>query len=146
VARMVQPRTYLLLACHASNEAVQLYQLSRCAQLGGPGVTYRYSIRTVSVYHRCQVHRANRVLCGFNLWYGCSMAGGGMTVAFQAVVWLWQWDGAALPAERVHTRRRGSSCVTRGANPTGWPHTTSGLRMGLCVTVKHTACIMGARV
>ncbi len=28
-AWMVQPRNYLLLACHASNEAVQLYQLSR---------------------------------------------------------------------------------------------------------------------
>lgn len=26
---MVQPRNYLLLACHASNESVQLYQLSR---------------------------------------------------------------------------------------------------------------------
>lgn len=25
----VQPRNYLLLACHASNETVQLYQLSR---------------------------------------------------------------------------------------------------------------------
>mmetsp|Transcript_3537 Transcript_3537/g.12728 ORF Transcript_3537/g.12728 Transcript_3537/m.12728 type:complete len:115 (+) Transcript_3537:204-548(+) len=28
----VQPRNYLLLACHASNETVQLYQLSRWAQ------------------------------------------------------------------------------------------------------------------
>lgn len=28
-AWMVQPRNYLLLACHASNEAAQLYQLSR---------------------------------------------------------------------------------------------------------------------
>mmetsp|Transcript_7751 Transcript_7751/g.19246 ORF Transcript_7751/g.19246 Transcript_7751/m.19246 type:complete len:113 (-) Transcript_7751:70-408(-) len=28
-AWMVQPRNYLLLACHASNETVQLYQLSR---------------------------------------------------------------------------------------------------------------------
>ena len=26
---MVQPRNYLLLACHASNETAQLYQLSR---------------------------------------------------------------------------------------------------------------------
>uniref|UniRef100_A0A7S2V0I2 Mitochondrial pyruvate carrier n=1 Tax=Fibrocapsa japonica TaxID=94617 RepID=A0A7S2V0I2_9STRA len=26
---MVEPRNYLLLACHASNEAAQLYQLSR---------------------------------------------------------------------------------------------------------------------
>jgi Mitochondrial pyruvate carriers len=29
-AWMVQPRNYLLLACHASNETVQMYQLSRC--------------------------------------------------------------------------------------------------------------------
>lgn len=28
-AWMVKPRNYLLLACHASNETVQLYQLSR---------------------------------------------------------------------------------------------------------------------
>uniref|UniRef100_M1CKD0 Mitochondrial pyruvate carrier n=1 Tax=Solanum tuberosum TaxID=4113 RepID=M1CKD0_SOLTU len=28
-AWMVRPRNYLLLACHASNESVQLYQLSR---------------------------------------------------------------------------------------------------------------------
>ena len=28
-AWMVQPRNYLLLACHASNESVQLYNLSR---------------------------------------------------------------------------------------------------------------------
>lgn len=28
-AWMVQPRNYLLLACHASNEGAQLYQLSR---------------------------------------------------------------------------------------------------------------------
>jgi len=28
-AWMVQPRNYLLLACHASNECAQLYQLSR---------------------------------------------------------------------------------------------------------------------
>ncbi|CAI9754669.1 unnamed protein product [Fraxinus pennsylvanica] len=38
-AWMVQPRNYLLLACHASNESVQLYQLSRWAKgqgyLGG---------------------------------------------------------------------------------------------------------------
>ena len=26
---MVQPRNYLLLTCHASNETVQLYQLNR---------------------------------------------------------------------------------------------------------------------
>ncbi|VFQ64258.1 unnamed protein product [Cuscuta campestris] len=31
-AWMVQPRNYLLLACHASNECVQLYQLSRWAK------------------------------------------------------------------------------------------------------------------
>ncbi|XP_073037235.1 mitochondrial pyruvate carrier 1 isoform X1 [Primulina eburnea] len=31
-AWMVQPRNYLLLACHASNESVQLYQLSRWAK------------------------------------------------------------------------------------------------------------------
>jgi hypothetical protein len=28
-AWMVKPRNYLLLACHASNEAAQLYQLQR---------------------------------------------------------------------------------------------------------------------
>ncbi|KAJ9526918.1 hypothetical protein QJQ45_017711 [Haematococcus lacustris] len=28
-AWVVQPRNYLLLACHASNEAVQLYQFGR---------------------------------------------------------------------------------------------------------------------
>lgn len=28
-----QPRNYLLLACHASNEAAQCYQLSRWAAL-----------------------------------------------------------------------------------------------------------------
>ncbi len=28
-AWMVQPRNYLLLACHASNETAQLYQLQR---------------------------------------------------------------------------------------------------------------------
>lgn len=32
---MVQPRNYLLLACHASNETVQLYQLSRVARANG---------------------------------------------------------------------------------------------------------------
>jgi hypothetical protein len=31
-AWMVQPRNYLLLACHASNETVQLYQLARWAK------------------------------------------------------------------------------------------------------------------
>ncbi|BBH03692.1 Uncharacterised protein family UPF0041 [Prunus dulcis] len=31
-AWMVQPRNYLLLACHVSNETVQLYQLSRWAR------------------------------------------------------------------------------------------------------------------
>merc|ERR1712183_670120 len=31
-AWMVQPRNYLLLACHVSNETVQLYQLSRWAK------------------------------------------------------------------------------------------------------------------
>ncbi|KAF5808814.1 putative mitochondrial pyruvate carrier [Helianthus annuus] len=34
-AWMVQPRNYLLLACHASNETVQLYQLSRFAKHQG---------------------------------------------------------------------------------------------------------------
>ncbi|WMV44083.1 hypothetical protein MTR67_037468 [Solanum verrucosum] len=34
-AWMVQPRNYLLLACHASNESVQLYQLSRWAKSQG---------------------------------------------------------------------------------------------------------------
>ncbi|KAL2465461.1 Mitochondrial pyruvate carrier 1 [Abeliophyllum distichum] len=34
-AWMVQPRNYLLLACHASNETVQLYQLSRWAKSQG---------------------------------------------------------------------------------------------------------------
>ncbi|RDX88364.1 Mitochondrial pyruvate carrier 1, partial [Mucuna pruriens] len=34
-AWMVQPRNYLLLSCHASNEAVQLYQLSRVAKGNG---------------------------------------------------------------------------------------------------------------
>jgi hypothetical protein len=34
-AWMVQPRNYLLLACHASNESVQLYQLSRWARVQG---------------------------------------------------------------------------------------------------------------
>ncbi|XP_010255708.1 PREDICTED: mitochondrial pyruvate carrier 1-like isoform X2 [Nelumbo nucifera] len=34
-AWMVQPRNYLLLACHASNEIVQLYQLSRLAKSQG---------------------------------------------------------------------------------------------------------------
>ncbi|KZV46494.1 hypothetical protein F511_10599 [Dorcoceras hygrometricum] len=37
-AWMVQPRNYLLLACHASNESVQLYQLSRWAKGQGYGV------------------------------------------------------------------------------------------------------------
>ncbi|KAF5460019.1 hypothetical protein F2P56_019919 [Juglans regia] len=31
-AWMVQPRNYLLLTCHVSNETVQLYQLSRWAK------------------------------------------------------------------------------------------------------------------
>ncbi|XP_058091183.1 mitochondrial pyruvate carrier 1 isoform X2 [Magnolia sinica] len=34
-AWMVQPRNYLLLACHVSNETVQLYQLSRWAKAQG---------------------------------------------------------------------------------------------------------------
>uniref|UniRef100_A0A0D9X7S3 Mitochondrial pyruvate carrier n=1 Tax=Leersia perrieri TaxID=77586 RepID=A0A0D9X7S3_9ORYZ len=34
-AWMVQPRNFLLLACHASNETVQLYQLSRVARAQG---------------------------------------------------------------------------------------------------------------
>uniref|UniRef100_A0A0E0ERM1 Mitochondrial pyruvate carrier n=6 Tax=Oryza TaxID=4527 RepID=A0A0E0ERM1_9ORYZ len=34
-AWMVQPRNYLLLACHASNESVQLYQMSRWARAQG---------------------------------------------------------------------------------------------------------------
>ncbi|KAK8547882.1 hypothetical protein V6N13_123307 [Hibiscus sabdariffa] len=34
-AWMVQPRNYLLLACHASNETVQLYHLSRWARAQG---------------------------------------------------------------------------------------------------------------
>ncbi|XP_074590799.1 mitochondrial pyruvate carrier 1-like [Curcuma longa] len=32
---MVQPRNYLLIAIHASNESVQLYQLSRWARAQG---------------------------------------------------------------------------------------------------------------
>ncbi|XXG48849.1 hypothetical protein AAC387_Pa02g3183 [Persea americana] len=32
---MVQPLNFLLLACHASNEAVQLYQLSRWGKAQG---------------------------------------------------------------------------------------------------------------
>lgn len=31
-AWMVKPRNYLLLACHASNETAQLYQLSRAVR------------------------------------------------------------------------------------------------------------------
>ncbi|GAB4860476.1 pyruvate transporter mpc1 [Ancistrocladus abbreviatus] len=34
-AWMVNPRNYLLLGCHASNEVVQLYQLSRWAGAQG---------------------------------------------------------------------------------------------------------------
>ncbi|CAH9089610.1 unnamed protein product [Cuscuta epithymum] len=34
-AWMVQPRNHLLLACHISNECVQLYQLSRWAKSQG---------------------------------------------------------------------------------------------------------------
>ncbi|KAI5058585.1 hypothetical protein GOP47_0026755 [Adiantum capillus-veneris] len=34
-AWMVQPRNYLLLTCHAANETVQLYQLSRWARANG---------------------------------------------------------------------------------------------------------------
>ncbi|KAL8232270.1 hypothetical protein R6Q57_002048 [Mikania cordata] len=34
-AWMVQPRNYLLLACHASNETVQMYQFSRWAKHQG---------------------------------------------------------------------------------------------------------------
>ncbi|KAL9315267.1 hypothetical protein ACSQ67_016268 [Phaseolus vulgaris] len=34
-AWMVQPRNYLLLCCHASNEGVQLFQLSRWAKANG---------------------------------------------------------------------------------------------------------------
>ncbi|KAH6556973.1 hypothetical protein KP509_1Z144800 [Ceratopteris richardii] len=34
-AWMVQPRNYLLLGCHATNESVQLYQLSRWAAANG---------------------------------------------------------------------------------------------------------------
>ncbi|GAV64304.1 UPF0041 domain-containing protein [Cephalotus follicularis] len=34
-AYMVQPRNYLLLACHVSNETVQLYQLSRWVKSNG---------------------------------------------------------------------------------------------------------------
>ncbi|GAU18023.1 hypothetical protein TSUD_51330, partial [Trifolium subterraneum] len=34
-AWMVQPRNYLLLACHASNETVQLYQHTRWAKAEG---------------------------------------------------------------------------------------------------------------
>ncbi|CAH9068808.1 unnamed protein product [Cuscuta europaea] len=34
-AWMVQPRNHLLLACHVSNECVQLYQLSRWAKSRG---------------------------------------------------------------------------------------------------------------
>ncbi|KAM0942609.1 putative mitochondrial pyruvate carrier [Dioscorea sansibarensis] len=34
-AWMVQPRNYLLLSCHASNETVQLYQLSRWGRAQG---------------------------------------------------------------------------------------------------------------
>jgi len=34
-AWMVQPRNYLLFACHASNETVQLYQFSRWARAEG---------------------------------------------------------------------------------------------------------------
>uniref|UniRef100_A0A6M2F7T7 Mitochondrial pyruvate carrier n=1 Tax=Populus davidiana TaxID=266767 RepID=A0A6M2F7T7_9ROSI len=41
-AWMVQPRNYLLLVCHASNETVQLYQLSRWAR--GQGKNENYSI------------------------------------------------------------------------------------------------------
>ncbi|XP_021855580.2 mitochondrial pyruvate carrier 1-like [Spinacia oleracea] len=32
---MVQPRNYLILACHASNETMQMYQFSRWARANG---------------------------------------------------------------------------------------------------------------
>ncbi|XP_074556739.1 mitochondrial pyruvate carrier 1-like isoform X1 [Curcuma longa] len=34
-AWMIRPRNYLLLVCHASNESVQLFQLSRWAKAHG---------------------------------------------------------------------------------------------------------------
>lgn len=45
-AWMVQPRNYLLLACHASNESVQLYQLSRWAR--AQGWAYHFCNRYIS--------------------------------------------------------------------------------------------------
>eukprot|EP00882_Tetradesmus_deserticola_P019123 GHRQ01020571.1.p1 GENE.GHRQ01020571.1~~GHRQ01020571.1.p1 ORF type:complete len:143 (+),score=39.11 GHRQ01020571.1:116-544(+) len=41
-AWMVQPRNYLLLACHASNETVQLYQLSRCGRVPAAAAVVEY--------------------------------------------------------------------------------------------------------
>lgn len=48
-AWMVCPRNYLLLACHASNESVQLYQLSRWLK----------HQRYVSQYHECIIIHSN---------------------------------------------------------------------------------------
>uniref|UniRef100_A0A251RPH7 Mitochondrial pyruvate carrier n=1 Tax=Helianthus annuus TaxID=4232 RepID=A0A251RPH7_HELAN len=47
-AWMVQPRNYLLLACHASNETVQLYQLSRFAKHQGIDIFKRVLVALVS--------------------------------------------------------------------------------------------------
>ncbi|KAA3454379.1 mitochondrial pyruvate carrier 1 [Gossypium australe] len=51
-AWMVQPRNYLLLACHASNETVQLYQLSRWARAQGKVVLSGICRRRKTKLHR----------------------------------------------------------------------------------------------
>lgn len=45
-ALRVQPRNYLLFACHITNETAQLYQLQRV--YGGYDIFYRPPVKTVS--------------------------------------------------------------------------------------------------
>lgn len=90
-AWMIQPRNYLLLACHASNEAVQLNQMRR--------------------YWEWRTSPAGKVrpapLCRFCWWCWGVMSGIGAAVTSRGVRWG-GGDDAALPPSSL-----ASQIVTR---------------------------------
>ncbi|XP_059432202.1 uncharacterized protein LOC132165591 [Corylus avellana] len=64
---MVQPRNYLLLACHLSNETVQLYQHSRCSKRQGFQGAGQGTVDSRQSYQQC----VSTQCCSLDLhgWY-----------------------------------------------------------------------------
>ncbi|KAJ0902005.1 putative mitochondrial pyruvate carrier [Helianthus annuus] len=82
-AWMVQPRNYLLLACHASNETVQLYQLSRFAKHQGIDIFKRV---LVALYSDTQpLTRSSLLIAGITDIHSHKPA----HKLWQPYIWVW---------------------------------------------------------